>query len=1740
MDGRTLDNFNRKLIDTENFYDIIVKICYALNALHSQDIIHKDLKPTNIKFKILKKSNKVKVMDYGFLKFNVEGEEDTTLDKTLPYVAPEIYLGNEATPQSDFYSLGVILYELTTGTLPFTVDEILSLKKNKRKSLIPKFPREINPDIPLGIENLTMKLLEKNPSDRFNNARNIINYINEIQIKSFPYSYKKSAVNRIRFSDYIVREDYSHEILEYTKLIDKGNGKLILIYGCYGLGKANALSLFRYHILTNKYYIFDYECNAQNRDPFFALIKEFFNALHKREDLQKELQNISEKFTKYLYDSEEKAAKIEETEEELEQDFKTSENFIFKLSELKPIIFIIRSSQYLTKESVDFINFISKKIVDKPILIILSSNNPRLLDKLLHPVAIRFKPLKKIESKEYIENLLDIDNINKDFAAKLWKLAHGNPYFIEQILIDLTEKRKIWYEKQYHFDFDISQYNFPPKIRNPIFTQMTHLSEKNYNYLTKLAFVRTPLSQNLVIHLLDISKKELFYLFKEATANELLYKDDEFYYFTYSVAKEKFLESCNKEEKKQISHKILAYFKDKQITLLSILEQIISHAQHVEDYDSQRFYLHKKASLHINNKRFSKAFLVLADIIELDFSDKIDVPENDLYSDLKQLINMSEWIISDQVPDKLKRITLEMPEIYEKYMLIGLFFKAKENFKLALENLEKAKELSFTRNQRLDALIILAKIYYQQDKIDKFDEYLREIELYNDLSAEYKISYIALKSLFYQKNNEYTKAIEIIEDYLPDIESHNDPNFFIKLGNLHNILALAYHKQRSLENANRNFHKARKIWEKIKYKKKLVTIYNNIGDTALIQGDTKTAFTYFRKAIKICAKVKSATGSILSLLNHAQAFIKLGKFDNALLYLNQAYKKSQRFKNKPFINSIEDNMAIVRSKLKNYNYYFSFIKENVPGLLNDEVYKVTPLTKTFFYFLHNIGYYEKIKSLLESSHNVFFEYKEFEFYYQMLGYIQLQRKEYQKALKSFKQAFEYSKYKKNVYAEAINSVRLTEIFLEIKDIDKALTHLNKAESICEKYNFQYWDKVVRLKRIHINLLKSSINIREILRELQYLLMETEEKEYFLLRIEILSYLVQIYANLKVRNKAKKYFKIYKKSVKDAVKDLPKKFKDKFFEKTKINVRDYRQLKLINIKERRNLDSYEWQDELYRIVRIPEISRIKFLINETIKNLLVPYYYAIVKINQATQELYSFTEYNIKEKELIENSKFRKNISKCIEENKILKRNYQNSHLVFLPLVIKSIKVGCLILADQGELRLLPNELDQLKLLKYHLTSLLIKVEQFSELNKEKDLITKLIKISHNFFNITERNKLEHEIVALTMSFINGSRGFLIKKDKSDNYLYKVAIDDSKHILDQFSHVSKTIIREAQKDNKPIFIENAQKANLYKVYDDSMQNTSIYCVPITVNNEIYGFLYIDNFNRVEHKLHIDKDLITLLLKEINIALKNSIRNDNLAKKNRELNKLNKLKNEFINIVSHELNTPIMNLENSLNKMKKQNKDNEAQKLLMQAKENTNLLHNRITDIINFSRYRMKKELKKQLFDINSILSSTVEKAKQLSESRHMIFKLKTEDDLPQVLINYQAFHIALMNILVNAIRYTDDFGTITVGSRLSSFRNEEIDNEETLIIYIQDNGIGIPQAELDKIFSQFYEITDIYSHKSGTIEFKSSGLGLGLATVKLIIQLHNGKIWITSKEKEGTVVYIALPLAKNFNGENSNQ
>jgi len=143
------------------------QVCAALSVAHGYDIIHRDIKPHNI---VLTPDGTIKVMDFGIARAgNTTMTQTGSVLGTAHYVSPEQAQGRPLSATSDLYSLGVVLYELTTGELPFNGDSPVAVAlKQVNEEPVP--PRAIDPDLPPSLEAVILRAMQKNPQDRYASA----------------------------------------------------------------------------------------------------------------------------------------------------------------------------------------------------------------------------------------------------------------------------------------------------------------------------------------------------------------------------------------------------------------------------------------------------------------------------------------------------------------------------------------------------------------------------------------------------------------------------------------------------------------------------------------------------------------------------------------------------------------------------------------------------------------------------------------------------------------------------------------------------------------------------------------------------------------------------------------------------------------------------------------------------------------------------------------------------------------------------------------------------------------------------------------------------------------------------------------------------------------------------------------------------------------------------------------------------------------------------------------------------------------------------------------------------------------------------------------------------------------------------------------------------------------------------------------------------------------------------------
>lgn len=230
---------------------------------------------------------------------------------------------------------------------------------------------------------------------------------------------------------------------------------------------------------------------------------------------------------------------------------------------------------------------------------------------------------------------------------------------------------------------------------------------------------------------------------------------------------------------------------------------------------------------------------------------------------------------------------------------------------------------------------------------------------------------------------------------------------------------------------------------------------------------------------------------------------------------------------------------------------------------------------------------------------------------------------------------------------------------------------------------------------------------------------------------------------------------------------------------------------------------------------------------------------------------------------------------------------------------------------------------------------------------------------------------------------------------------------------------------------------------------------------------------------------------------------------------EQTKLESARREFVANVSHELRTPITTIksyaETILDMAEEETPETGFIKVIETEADRMTRI---VTDLLALSKLdNSKQTLDKKVFDLSAMVEGVVNKLKIDASNHSLELSYKSEGDTRAFFGDSDRLEQVVTNIVSNAIKYTPANGKIKVvcGSGYTE-----------AYVRVTDNGIGIPEKDLPRIFERFYRVDKARSRESG-------GTGLGLAIAKELVELHGGKISIESKESKGTTVTITLPL-----------
>jgi signal transduction histidine kinase len=333
-------------------------------------------------------------------------------------------------------------------------------------------------------------------------------------------------------------------------------------------------------------------------------------------------------------------------------------------------------------------------------------------------------------------------------------------------------------------------------------------------------------------------------------------------------------------------------------------------------------------------------------------------------------------------------------------------------------------------------------------------------------------------------------------------------------------------------------------------------------------------------------------------------------------------------------------------------------------------------------------------------------------------------------------------------------------------------------------------------------------------------------------------------------------------------------------------------------------------------------------------------------------------------------------------------------------------------------------------------------------------------------------------------------------------------------------LERSLTGQVYRWGRPYILQNAQgDSRLYPELDVALESAarSLVAVPLVFHNQVVGVMEARNkilpapssvaftaddlgFLESLASLVALTCLGDLLLEEVKVA-------------NAQVEALEKMKSDFIAITSHELRTPIGLILGHTTYISEMIQDKTLKQQMQVVLRNTARLKQIIENITKVNEFDTgASRLKRNKVSLNQLVQSVV----AAYQARANAKQVKISGSLPDADVRIEAdeekIAVALNNLVHNAISFTDPGGSVAISvEQLPGY----------VQISVQDSGVGIPSADLAKVFDRFFQVQSHLTRKHG-------GMGLGLSVAKAMIELHKGQIYVESKEGQGSKFTFVLP------------
>lgn len=605
--------------DLSQVIEFALQICNALEHAHAKKIVHRDLKPANI----LISGTTAKLADLGLALPSVGSQISKAgmILGTAAYMAPEQALGKAVDGRADLYALGVMLYELTTGRVPFLGDPLATISQHLHAPVVP--PRVLRPDLPRPLEAVILRLLAKDPAQRFSSATETATALREAMVAADEETAEDSApavvlLDALARGRLVARATELAEARELWRRALEGRGHCLLVSGEPGSGKTRLArevivqaTLDGAAVLSGACY--EYEAAT----PYLPFVEAFRRWLRD--------QNDDDKLREIVGNGASQIAKLAPEVETRLGPFPTphqlpahEERFLFfeavtqmfaRLARPRGLLFYLDDLHWADSGTLWLLGHLIRNLREERLLIVASYRDTEL-DRA-HPLAkslvdwnrerlttrILLQRFGPEETRAQIAALLD-ENISGDFSAAVYRETEGNPFFVEEVMKALIEQGSVRRESGKWKRCELADLVIPQSVKEAIGNRLNRVSPECNEVLRAAAILgKTFTIEELTAAADGQNENALLDALDEAVAAQLLAAGSEdAFAFTHDKIREVLYEELNPIRRRRLHRRTAEGLERHREKAPVSVEKLAHHYLHAGEYERGLTYAKQAAT----------------------------------------------------------------------------------------------------------------------------------------------------------------------------------------------------------------------------------------------------------------------------------------------------------------------------------------------------------------------------------------------------------------------------------------------------------------------------------------------------------------------------------------------------------------------------------------------------------------------------------------------------------------------------------------------------------------------------------------------------------------------------------------------------------------------------------------------------------------------------------------------------------------------------------------------------------------------------------------------------------------------------------------------------------------------------------------------------------------------------------------------------------------------------------------